>query len=530
MAKAASEIPRNRILQGHVLDVLKSLPDESVQCCVTSPPYWGLRNYGSQPLVWGGDAACSHDWSVERIRDTRGTEGSTLDNDSHLDANRFDIEWSLCRRCSAWRGDLGMEPRHDCGSWARGESPCSCCYVCHLRLVFGEIRRVLRSDGVFYLNLGDSYTSGDRKYRERGNNTRLHEAQNGLGRPGTPPGLKPKDLCGVPWRTALALQADGWYLRNDNVWAKRNCTPSSVDDRCTVSHEYVFMFSKSDRYFYDSFAVREKAVSEASGNKERFVAGNGERGRMNTHMGSSIPWTNDGGGRNKRTVWAMATEQFSIELCRRCGRAYERKERDALPAENKNGGDKLKVCRCGRSDGWVSHFAVFPRDLAATAVLAGTSEKGCCLDCGTPWRRLVERAKLPRPLPPGRRGRDGGVTNKDGFDRADLSHREVSAWLAENPPRTVGWEPSCECHGRFEEHEIPGDLDGDSERVYVPEIPLEQHSVRRCLVLDPFMGSGTTALMALKASRDFLGIELNEDYIRIAEHRISEEAAQTKLF
>lgn len=770
-----SDSPRNVVIHGHVLDALRSIPDGSVQACVSSPPYWGLRAYGTEPQLWGGE----------------------------------------------WRGDLGMEPVHDCAAWARGEPPCPGCYTCHLRSVFAEVRRVLRPDGLCYLNLGDSYTSGDRTYRDPGS-TPLHGAhgsQDGLARPRTPVGLKPKDLCGVPWRAALALQADGFYLRNDNVWcvgggveiyvqtvnnavgpmmvkdvaklkpetvrlwtgdrwtrvlgwssveeddaiefvlrsgeritctrhhlwptmrgevaardlvvsdilittrlpepneslrpsglddetvgwfvgaylangsmsgetvqiacredheerykrikrfadsfhascvrhfttgrsatinlngplpkaimntyisgrtahdkhlswrcwertdaflravldgylegdchwdaknqmwrlgfcrnyhletslrtlcarlgfflrlnlstakigakaypsfkgqlrfyrsphhnskqdaeivairkakgrqfwhvgvedeshrfalasgvlslnSKRNCIPSSVQDRCTMSHEYVFMFSKQERYFYDAFAVREDAETDAAGNKERFVA-DGTRGRPADHMGSSIPWVNDGGGRNRRTVWTMPTQPMTIECCSLCGATYDGPEMAGLPAA----GD-AKVCRCGRSDGWTSHFASFPEELASICVLASTSEKGCCANCGAPWARVVERAAMPRPEPPRRNEADGGLTNGQRFDRTGVTHREVADWIAANPPKTTGWEPGCSCNG----------------------------SLARSLVLDPFMGSGTTALVALKAGRDFLGIELNADFIRIAERRIAAELAQARLF
>lgn len=530
MAKAASEIPRNQILQGHVIDVLRSMPDECIDCAATSPPYWNLRNYSTEPQIWGGDPGCAHGWETERILETRGVDGSTLDGEFDPEANRFDIEWAVCRLCGSWRGHLGLERIPDCFSWARGEQPCNYCYCCHLRSVFSEIRRVLRPHGTLWVNIADSYTSGNRKYRDPGQSL-CHEAQRGIGRQPTPPGLKNKDLVGAPWSLAFALRADGFYLRNDNLWAKDQCMPTSARDRCTVSHEYVFMFSKRESYFYDGFAVRERALTAASGNKRRLVAANGERGRLNTHMGSSIPWANDGSGRNKRTVWRMSGQQFNLELCGLCGRVYERSELNTLAA-SEGVDQKTRVCRCGRFDGWVSHFAVFPEDLAATAILAGTSEKGCCSDCGAPWRRVVERAKLSRPGPTGRNERSGGLTNKEGFDRAGITRREISDWLNENSPRTVAWEPSCTCRGRFIEEKVPaeGGENGGTVRVYVPEIPLEAHPIRRPLVLDCFMGSGTTALVALKAGRDFLGVELNEDYIRIAEHRIAEEAAQAKLF
>jgi site-specific DNA-methyltransferase (adenine-specific) len=174
------------ILEGDALTVLQRIPDDSVQCVVTSPPYWGLRDYN--------------------IPDQIGLE-ATLPQ-----------------------------------------------FINRLRSVFAEVRRVLRPDGVFWLNIGDGYTSGNRGWRapDKKNPARAMGV-----RPDTPEGLKPKDLHGIPWRLAFALQDDGWYLRADIVWNKPNAMPESVKDRPTRSHEYMFMFTKDEQYYYDRNAVLE---------------------------------------------------------------------------------------------------------------------------------------------------------------------------------------------------------------------------------------------------------------------------------
>lgn len=174
------------LYEGDALTVLRRLPSNSVQCAVTSPPYWGLRDYN--------------------IPDQIGLE-ETLPQ-----------------------------------------------FINSLRAVFSELRRVLREDGVFWLNIGDGYTSGNRRWRapDKKNPARAMDV-----RPDTPEGLKPKDLIGVPWRLAFALQDDGWYLRADIVWNKPNAMPESVKDRPTRAHEYMFMFTKSERYFYDRQAIIE---------------------------------------------------------------------------------------------------------------------------------------------------------------------------------------------------------------------------------------------------------------------------------
>jgi site-specific DNA-methyltransferase (adenine-specific) len=174
------------LFEGDALTVLRRLPSRAVQCVVTSPPYWGLRDYGIE-------------------------------------------------------AQIGLEPTlpH---------------FINRLTQIFGEIRRVLKDDGLLWLNIGDGYTSGNRGWRapDKKNKARAMDV-----RPDTPEGLKPKDLLGIPWRLALALQDDGWYLRADVIWHKPNVTPESVKDRPTRAHEYLFLFSKSQRYFYDRDAVAE---------------------------------------------------------------------------------------------------------------------------------------------------------------------------------------------------------------------------------------------------------------------------------
>ena len=257
------------LINGDAQKVLAHFPDRIFQCCVTSPPYWSLRNY-------------------------------------HID------------------GQIGLEPSLDD-------------YLRSLKEIFAQVFRVVRDDGTLWVNIGDSYTSGGRRWRapDKKNPVRAMNI-----RPPTPAGLKPKDLIGVPWRLAFALQEIGWYLRADIIWNKPNCQPESVKDRPTRSHEYLFLFSKSDRYLYDYKAIRGP------------------------------------NGRNVRTVWDINT------------RAY----RDA-------------------------HFATFPTELVQPCIQLGSRE---------------------------------------------------------------------------------GDL-----------------------VLDPFIGSGTTGIVALNLERRFVGIELNPDYIRLAEKRLN---------
>ena len=223
--------------------VLDTLPDASVHCVVTSPPYWGLRDYGT--ATWdGGSEDCDHLRPVQRRneRPKGAFHGGTDDGDYAREPQYKDT----CRSCGAVRVDsqLGLE--------ATPEE-----YVASMVDVFRKVRRVLRDDGTVWLNLGDTFMSsgGERAYGSsdngtgRGPGTRRHDVPRS--------GLKPKDLVGIPWRVAFALQADGWYLRSDIIWAKPNPMPESVTDRPTKSHEYLFLLTKSARYYFDQEAVRE---------------------------------------------------------------------------------------------------------------------------------------------------------------------------------------------------------------------------------------------------------------------------------
>ena len=231
------------ILQGDVRETLRALPEKTVQTCVTSPPYFGLRDYGVD-------------------------------------------------------GQIGLEP-----------TPAE--YVEQMVAVFREVRRVLRDDGTLWLNLGDSYATRWSSARSEG---RGGLADNERERHGpAPEGYKNKDLMGIPWRVAFALQADGWYLRQDIIWHKPNPMPESVRDRCTKAHEYVFLLSKSERYYWDAEAMQEPAAggtSRGNGQKlaERAIARTG--GVINGGTAKSTLGTSADETRNRRSVWTVATRPY----------------------------------------------------------------------------------------------------------------------------------------------------------------------------------------------------------------------------
>jgi DNA modification methylase len=366
------------ILKGDCREVLATLPDDSAHCVVTSPPYWGLRDYGT--ATWkGGDAECDH--SGVRL------PGENDKSASNRGSSRDPVSRE-CRKCGARRIDsqIGLEPTPEA-------------YVATMVEVFREVRRVLRSDGTVWLNLGDSYATGTGSGRSMGGqcfgkqNEVIDAASYPICQPNRMPiaGLKPKDLCGIPWRVAFALQADGWWLRQDIIWSKPNPMPESVTDRCTKAHEYIFLLSKSARYYYDAAAIAEPFVDERLGNPGNYnrtsqAAKGANRGAKAT--------------RNKRSVWEVATAPFSE-----------------------------------------AHFATFPPSLIEPCIKAGTSEKGCCAKCGAPWLR-----ESIKPQPPAELRNRGNGSKMDFHSRQTGSGQKLQDWYDANPGRTIGWSPSCSCH------------------------------------------------------------------------------------
>ena len=288
------------IRKGDCRELLREMLAGSVRCCVTSPPYWGLRDYGT--ATWeGGDEACEH--NVLLWQGPKQTQGAQSGHSSK--ANRLDR--TECE-CGARRIDsqLGLE-----------KTPEE--YVARLVEVFREVRRVLADDGTLWLNLGDSYASGGRGGGMEGEAGAKQRSNFGalLGPKKAPDGLKPKDLVGIPWRVAFALQADGWYLRSEIIWAKPNPMPESVTDRPTKAHEYLFLLAKSQRYYYDAAAIaepcsddmqRRAALGHTRGANGKVDASRCDSDTLRGEHAKAIDVSN---GRNRRTVWTVPTQPFS---------------------------------------------------------------------------------------------------------------------------------------------------------------------------------------------------------------------------
>lgn len=317
------------ILQGDCLQVLRTLPDESVHCCVTSPPYWGLRDYGTG--AWeGGSSECDH-------KSGRFERGGLSSKQASNNGSGGDEARKECPKCGARRIDrqIGLE-----------NTPEE--YVAKMVEVFREVRRVLRLDGTLWLNLGDSYAQNGSD-RNGGSDGRLSTLGSGKAtlqnsnRCVGNHGLKPKDLCGIPWRVAFALQTDGWWLRSDIIWHKPNPMPESVTDRPTKAHEYLFLIAKSERYYYDAEAIKEP---QSQTTFDRFKNGC-TRKPSKKHIGTEGECLAGHdtataileNGRNKRSVWTVPSSAYPE-----------------------------------------SHFATFPPDLIKPCILAGCPVGGTVLD------------------------------------------------------------------------------------------------------------------------------------------------------
>ena len=298
--KPYHETEHGVLYHGDCLDILKQLPDNSVDTCITSPPYWGLRDYGTAEWV-GGEIDCKH------IESENKHGGERADRNQTGYAKQYKV---VCAKCGAIRQDkqLGLE-----------KTPEE--YVANLVRLFREVKRVLKADGVLWLNLGDSYAGSGIHQEHHANQGISQSAKRGCtnGVP-VPSGPKPKDLVGIPWHVAFALQADGWWLRQDIIWHKPNPMPESVRDRCTKSHEYIFMLTKSARYYFDSEAIKEPANYD--GRKDTVMKGSAkyQNGYFPTDVNTqSIAlkgherWKENADGvkvRNKRSVWTVTTKPF----------------------------------------------------------------------------------------------------------------------------------------------------------------------------------------------------------------------------
>ena len=387
-------------------------------------------------------------------------------------------------------------------------------YVHKMVRLFRLIKEILSEDGTVWLNLGDKYNSSNthtgKADKVDWGIQRVLDAKGNA--PGTTKELKPKDLCGIPWRVALALQDDGWYLRQDIIWNKPNCMPEAVDDRCTKAHEYIFLLSKNKDYFYDMDAIREP-YDELSMSRYKYPFG-GDKNKQLLKDGIRKPmiWMREYKGKAIKD-YSSAKAQDPSDTKRRI-----------LESMNEGvGRNKRSVWTVHAAPFKGAHFATYPPKLIEPCILAGTSEFGHCPKCHKGWVRVVDKSqqdysKAVFPFKQADKSKFFGPRADSG---KNLPARKITYG---------GWRPSCECFGKLKKRfigEVPtydeeGNVNGSRliyETVFKsrdgtmpPKVP--------GVVLDMFAGSFTTGIMAYKHKRSAIMIELNPEYIEIGKKRL----------
>jgi DNA modification methylase len=544
----------NTIICGNSLDVLRLMPSESVHMAITSPPYWGLRSYKTPVCIWDGNPTCEHEWSniIEKSHGG-GTNGIVYNNkDERI---HFTAESSTCAKCGAWRGELGHE--------ITPES-----YISHLIQIFDEVKRILKPDGSLYVNIGDTY------YGSGGSVWHTPDTKN-LGRKTFECGayptasvsqkkhefLQPKSQTCIPEMFVLEMIKHGWIKRNTIIWHKPNCMPESTEDRFTRDFEPMYFFTKNNKILYWTneksldLIVRKPKTNiegidwewrscrrcEGTGHKidtdgdndddennyqctiesffEENENGNGNGSNDNTDKSDQkiVCKSCSGTGKVKYPLWVSHDSYFEQQfdpytepLDRWGGQSLKKdtsKTADYKKLQNIGWSSAFRVGRpmrpnpLGRNKRCVwnikvasfkdAHFAVYPEELLVTPIKAGCPEY-VCTNCGMP------RVKIYRPT--------GNYTVYSGYGSKTGEHIKVipssSILTKEVQEKELAGYSSCAC----------------DNAEYLPGI-----------VLDPFMGSGTTALVALKLGRRFIGIDSNQKYVDMATERIRPYLEQKTL-
>ncbi len=392
--------------------------------CVTSPPYWGLRDYGIEPSVWGGLPDCAHEWGAEISIHKGGPTGTSTgltNRGANQARNRVaDVQAGQFCQCGAWLGTFGLEPDFRM-------------YIDHMVEVMDLVREVLADDGTLWLNLGDSYATGAGAVGNHpGGGSQWANWPGATTQPNRMPqvGLKPKDLCLMPARVAIALQEIGWWVRQDIIWRKPNPMPESVTDRCTKAHEYIFLLSKRQRYYFDQDAIREQ-------------------------------WTSDRDDMRNKGI--------------RTGLGYL--QQDAVPDNSRKNNQKPVA-------GW---------------------------DSGPGQHRTTEHAKPRNP---------GNKTHKfqTEYEAGDERHR-TAAGLCDIGPIARANKRSV--------WTIPTEPYPDAHFATFPRRLVEPCILAGSrpgqIVLDPFMGSGTTAQVAVQLGRQWVGCEVNPEYVALQANRLRQQ-------
>jgi site-specific DNA-methyltransferase (adenine-specific) len=399
------KLERNKVYMGNCLEVLKTFPDESLDMCITSPPYWGLRDYGTEGQIWGGDPDCEHDFQSSKRTLHSGTWGekdNVLPHFKKATKLNWQVEDKTCNKCGAWKGELGLEPSPEM-------------FINNLCDIFDEIKRCLKPHGSCWVNLGDSYVRNPSQQDQSGKTgiQNMKYQYNFKHKKNYGSTYKSKSLVQIPSRFAIEMTSRGWILRNEIIWHKPSCLPASVTDRYTVDYEKMFFFTKNPKYYFKQQIEETKDLLQ----------------------------------RNKRTVWHVNTASFKG-----------------------------------------AHFAVYPPQL-----LEGPLDATC--------PRFVDK----------KTGKAREIT----IEKKSIERHELPT---DNPNyRPARYDGKYTQGQRFAAYYDKGYTDGRDDDEFIPGV-----------VLDPFFGSGTTAEVAMKQGKDWVGIELNEDFEKISRKRLEPTKIEKK--
>lgn len=508
----------NKIICGDCLEVMKEMPAKSIDMVITSPPYWGLRDYGFEQ-IFGGDKDCEHDFGIihRRAGDKSGPHGpgSILGPTKHAQHDvRMGEPTKTCSKCQAWKGQLGLEPTPEL-------------YIEHLTEIFNEVKRILKKEGTLWLNIGDTYWGGKGKsgYPLPHDEDRRHKEgktlQHGYQVPGymemRPPDgkhdfIQPKCLTMIPERLAWSLIQSDWILRNKIIWYKPNSMPSSVKDRYTNKWEYVFMFNKSDKPVYWTNEKTFKLVIKQP---------LGIKGKE----GEDWEWREIREEIKKHSFWKSHNYYFDLDSIREphsfnrwslSNPIKSKFAKQAAPGQTKHSWQRkgqagyydaegnLIVHPLGKNPGdiWIIptvacpfpgvHFATFPEKLCKKAIIPGCPEE-VCKKCGKARERIIEK-KIDSSWEPKYESR---YKNSHGCaEMGNPRSRHINTAIEQalhTKRKTIGWT-SCNCKAGFEGR----------------------------IVLDPFCGVGTALYVAKELRRRFIGIDIKKEYYEKSEIRLSQ--------
>lgn len=528
-------------LCGHVLDELPKLPDEIAQMVVTSPPYYGLRKYeGNQERIWGGDKNCEHEWKLDNAKTRLHKDWSsgerTISSDSpsaNYDHFGKAQQGKFCIKCGAWFGAFGLEPIPEM-------------YVAHSVEILQSIKRVLKKDGIVWWNIADSYWGakgqsgqGSPEYQEARQDLSLNKPYHQIGgekltRPtdGSHPILKPKDLCLIPERLAIALQEDGWWVRSIPIWAKKNTMPESVNGWRWEQHKV-----KVCRNCGEINSIKKGKCLKCGATKTGRGRGNedwrAETGQQdhddNGNFKQDAIWQkcpgcdkckpNDGLVLRKGSWRPTDAHEYILMLTKSdeyFGDLEAVKEPVLLQSLSRMeyGFSDTEKHKSLRETGMVNnelltmdstgknirsiwhfatepypdaHFATFPEELPKRCILASTSEKGNCSKCGKPWVRII-KSQLVDTEGWGKATKDHNIETQG----SQSTIRNQQGRCGTPVAQTLGWKPICDCKAEFE-----------------PPI-----------VLDPFSGSGTTGAVAKELGCRAILIDISQKYCSMSKKRV----------